>query len=93
MIANTKNLGFPAAINQGLECARGEYLVMLNNDAVVTEGWLEQLVGVASIRVASGSGKGTNSRCSPQSSQRTQRGRRRRQFRELKNEYPGGTLR
>jgi glycosyltransferase involved in cell wall biosynthesis len=24
IVANTKNLGFPAAINQGLECARGE---------------------------------------------------------------------
>jgi glycosyltransferase involved in cell wall biosynthesis len=58
VIANTKNLGFPTAINQGLECARGEYLVMLNNDAVVTEGWLEQLLGVASIRVTGGSGKG-----------------------------------
>ena len=50
VIANTRNLGFPAAINQGLECARGEYLVLLNNDVVVTDGWVEQLVGLVSIR-------------------------------------------
>ena len=50
VIANTKNLGFPAAINQGLEMRRGEYLVLLNNDVVVTDGWVEQLVGLVSIR-------------------------------------------
>jgi glycosyltransferase involved in cell wall biosynthesis len=49
LISNTKNLGFPAAINQGLRCARGDYLVLLNNDVVVTEGWLAQLIGLASI--------------------------------------------
>jgi glycosyltransferase involved in cell wall biosynthesis len=50
LISNTRNLGFPAAINQGLRCARGDYLVLLNNDVVVTEGWLNQLVGLASIK-------------------------------------------
>ena len=40
VIANATNRGFPAAINQGLEYARGEYLVLLNNDVVVTDGWL-----------------------------------------------------
>ena len=44
MITNAENRGFPAAINQGLQTARGEYLVLLNNDAVVTDGWLDQLV-------------------------------------------------
>ena len=39
-------LGFPAAINQGLRAARGEYLVLLNNDAVVTDGWLDQLIAL-----------------------------------------------
>jgi len=32
VIANATNRGFPAAINQGLQHARGEYLVLLNND-------------------------------------------------------------
>ena len=40
--------GFPAAINQGLSVARGEYLVLLNNDAVVTDAWLDQLIALAS---------------------------------------------
>ena len=49
VIANSTNRGFPAAINQGLQYARGEYLVLLNNDVVVTDGWLSQLIGLASI--------------------------------------------
>ena len=47
VIANATNRGFPAAINQGLQYARGEYLVLLNNDVVVTDGWLGQLIGLA----------------------------------------------
>jgi GT2 family glycosyltransferase len=50
VIANRENLGFPRAINLGLHEARGEYLVLLSNDAVVTEGWLNQLVALASMR-------------------------------------------
>ena len=50
VISNTTNLGFPAAINQGLKAARGEYLVLLNNDVVVTDGWLEQLIALAESR-------------------------------------------
>ena len=44
---NAHNLGFPAGINQGLQLAQGEYLVLLNNDVVVTDGWLDQLVALA----------------------------------------------
>jgi glycosyltransferase involved in cell wall biosynthesis len=50
VISNDRNIGFPAAINQGLKVAQGEYLVLLNNDAVVTDGWLDQLVALAEIR-------------------------------------------
>jgi glycosyltransferase involved in cell wall biosynthesis len=49
VISNATNRGFPAAINQGLEYARGEYLVLLNNDVVVTDGWLDQLIGLAAL--------------------------------------------
>jgi glycosyltransferase involved in cell wall biosynthesis len=49
VIGNGTNRGFPAAINQGLQYARGEYLVLLNNDVVVTEGWLSQLIGLATV--------------------------------------------
>jgi hypothetical protein len=51
VIANTTNRGFPAAINQGLKVARGEYLVLLNNDVVVTDGWLDQLVALATAKL------------------------------------------
>jgi glycosyltransferase involved in cell wall biosynthesis len=49
VIRNSRNLGFPAAINQGLQVAEGDYFVLLNNDAVVTEGWLDQLLALSSM--------------------------------------------
>ena len=30
--------------------AHGEYLVLLNNDAVVTDGWLDQLIALANMK-------------------------------------------
>ena len=45
VIANPKNLGFAAGFNAGIEAASGDYVVLLNNDTVVTEGWLETLLG------------------------------------------------
>src|SRR5260370_25402741 len=53
VIANATNRGFPAAINQGLQVARGEYLVLLNNDVVVTDAWLDQLVALANAKTGS----------------------------------------
>ena len=47
VIANPTNLGFPAACNQGLVAARGDHLVLLNNDVIVTEGWLDRLIALA----------------------------------------------
>jgi glycosyltransferase involved in cell wall biosynthesis len=51
VIANATNRGFPAAINQGLQVACGEYLVLLNNDAAVTDEWLDQLIALAEAKV------------------------------------------
>ncbi|HZV75687.1 MAG TPA: glycosyltransferase family 2 protein [Conexibacter sp.] len=39
----SENLGFPAAVNRGLRAARGEQLILLNNDTIVTPGWLTGL--------------------------------------------------
>lgn len=47
VVTNPGNRGFPAACNQGLDVARGDYLILLNNDAVVTDGWLDQLIALA----------------------------------------------
>jgi glycosyltransferase involved in cell wall biosynthesis/tetratricopeptide (TPR) repeat protein len=44
IIRNIRNRGYPAAANQALAAARGDYLVFLNNDAVVPPGWLDGLV-------------------------------------------------
>ncbi|MCE4055593.1 glycosyltransferase [Pseudomonas sp. Au-Pse12] len=43
LILNPGNLGFAAANNQGLARARGEFLVLLNNDTQVTTGWAQTL--------------------------------------------------
>jgi glycosyltransferase involved in cell wall biosynthesis len=50
VVSNATNLGFPAAINQGLQLARGEYLVLLNNDMVVTDAWLDQLTALTTAK-------------------------------------------
>lgn len=39
-----QNLGFARAVNTGLMLAKGTTLAILNNDVLVTEGWLDQLL-------------------------------------------------
>lgn len=46
VIRNAENLGFAAAVNQGIFAMRGRYAVLLNNDTVVQPGWLKALVTV-----------------------------------------------
>ena len=41
---NATNLGFAAASNRGLRLAKGEVLVLLNNDTAVPNGWLAGLL-------------------------------------------------
>lgn len=44
VILNQRNLGFSAGNNVGLAHATGDYLVLLNNDTLVTEGWVFDLL-------------------------------------------------
>ncbi len=51
---NPKNLGFIGSCNRGAALARGEYVVFLNNDTVVTPGWLESLLRVFQMQPDAG---------------------------------------
>jgi GT2 family glycosyltransferase len=44
VIGNAKNWGFATANNQGVRESTGRYLVLLNNDTVVSRGWATALV-------------------------------------------------
>jgi GT2 family glycosyltransferase/glycosyltransferase involved in cell wall biosynthesis len=43
-VRNDEAQGFVRACNRGGDLARGEYVVMLNNDTEVTSGWLDELL-------------------------------------------------
>lgn len=44
IIRNETNLGFPIAVNQGIKAAKGDVIVLLNNDVICTQGWQERLL-------------------------------------------------
>ncbi len=44
VVTNRPNLGYLRSTNAGAERARGQILVLLNNDTEVTPGWLDSLV-------------------------------------------------
>jgi GT2 family glycosyltransferase len=44
VLRNDENRGFGPAVNQGLQAANGDLLVVLNNDTMVPPGWLARLV-------------------------------------------------
>jgi GT2 family glycosyltransferase len=47
---NERNLGFALGSNQGAALARGTHVVWLNNDVLVTDGWLDALLGLQRLR-------------------------------------------
>jgi len=45
VIRNEENKGFPIAANQGIKAAKGDVIVLFNNDIICTPRWAERLVG------------------------------------------------
>lgn len=54
VLTTTANLGFGGGVNLAAERARGEYVVLLNDDTEVERGWLERLVETAERRLDAG---------------------------------------
>ncbi len=44
VVKNKTNLGFAKGCNQGIEKAEGDYILLLNNDTIVTEHWLDNML-------------------------------------------------
>jgi GT2 family glycosyltransferase/glycosyltransferase involved in cell wall biosynthesis/ubiquinone/menaquinone biosynthesis C-methylase UbiE len=67
IVTNEFNLGYPVACNQGLARARGEYLVVMNNDVVVPPHWASRLLAAFSVDPKVGAvGPRTNYAAGPQ---------------------------
>jgi len=47
IIRNEKNLGFVKAINQGLKESDAPYICIMNNDTLVVDGWLTEMIKIA----------------------------------------------
>lgn len=47
LLKNSANIGYLRSCNSAASHARGEYLALLNNDTMVTTGWLKSLIEVA----------------------------------------------
>ncbi|QSZ27972.1 glycosyltransferase [Aceticella autotrophica] len=44
LIKNSENLGFAKGCNQGIAVSKGEFIVLLNNDTIVTKNWLKNMI-------------------------------------------------
>lgn len=47
LIRNDENLGFPKAVNRGIEETAGQYVLIANNDIIFNGNWLERMIEVA----------------------------------------------
>lgn len=49
-----ENMGFSKAINQGLGLSTASHIVLLNNDVVVTSGWLDKMLEFSDLNPKAG---------------------------------------
>ncbi len=49
VVHNEENLGYPLACNQGLAAASGDYIVVMNNDVVVTPHWASRMMAAFAV--------------------------------------------
>jgi GT2 family glycosyltransferase len=54
VVRTPTDLGIADACKEAIGKVRGEYVVVLNNDTIVTHGWLQQLIGLANLSPAVG---------------------------------------
>jgi len=47
LIQNKKNLGYPAAVNQGINIARGSYILLMNSDVLILDNAIGVLLNYA----------------------------------------------
>jgi GT2 family glycosyltransferase/SAM-dependent methyltransferase/glycosyltransferase involved in cell wall biosynthesis len=47
IVHNEENIGYLRSVNRGAALARGEWIVLLNNDTEMTAGWLRAMLGCA----------------------------------------------
>ena len=46
IVRTPTDLGIPKACREALDRCRGEFIVLLNNDTIVTKGWINQFTGL-----------------------------------------------
>src|SRR5512133_1166181 len=44
LVLNKKNKGYAGGNNEGMRIAEGDHIVLMNNDVLVTPGWLDELL-------------------------------------------------
>ena len=54
IVRTSSDLGIADACKEAISETHGEYVVLLNNDTVVTEGWLNQLTNLVNVSPAFG---------------------------------------
>ncbi len=47
VVFNKENLGYVGGMNQGLEMSKAEYVCLMNNDVLMTKGWLSKMIRIA----------------------------------------------